>query len=178
MVPRVDDVAAYDRRTVGGASELGSGGMLSKLDAARIATFSAAHAVIAHGRRRDVLPQVVNGEDVGTWFTPADRRPDARKLWIAFARWPRGVVHVDGGAAHALRDRGSSLLAAGVTDAEGEFRPGDAVEVVDPDGLVVARGLVAFDRIEVLARRGQPSKHSDGTPHRPVIHRDQLVVVG
>lgn len=182
LLDRVDDLSRLDERHYGGSgSPVGSGGMASKLEAARIATFSAAHAVIAHARRPDVLAEVVSGAHIGTWFPPSERRPDSRKLWIAFAPAATGRLVVDEGAVRALVERGSSLLAAGILEAEGDFSAGDAVDVVGPDRRVVARGLVAYDRDDVLRLRGRSSREVLGELgpgyRRAVIHRDKLVVV-
>ena len=179
LVDRVDDVgslpARHQRRP---GSEVGSGGIGSKLEAARIATFSAAHAVIAHARRSGVVSAAIQGERVGTWFPPSVRRPESRKLWIAFARTPRGAVTVDAGAVSAIVERGSSLLPVGVTATAGDFAPGDSVDVLGPDGTVVARGLSAYDRTTLNSIRGRSSADlSQERAPRPVIHRNQLVVL-
>ncbi len=181
IVERVDDLARLDQDAFGRAgSDVGTGGMASKLEAARIATFSAAHAVIANARRPGVLREVVAGAPVGTWFPPAARRPESRKLWIAFARTPRGVILVDEGAARALVERGSSLLAAGVVDAVGDFDAGDAVDVRGGDERIIARGLSAFPRGDVLRVRGRSSealgRELGAAYQRAVIHRDSLVI--
>lgn len=179
---RVDDFAALDAQVIGPAgSEVGTGGMASKLESARIATFSGASAVIANARRPGVLADVVAGAAVGTWFPPSRRRPDARKLWIAFAPIPQGRIFVDSGAVRALVERGSSLLAAGIVDAQGEFAAGDAVDVVGPDRHVVARGLTTYSTDDVRQIRGR-STEALGAEHglaftREVIHRDSLVVI-
>lgn len=181
LLDRVDDLTTLDARHFGRVgSEVGSGGMSTKLEAARIATFSAAHAVVANARRPGVVREVVGGAHVGTWFPPSDRRPESRKLWLAFAPVPRGTVVVDAGAERALVQRGSSLLAAGIVDAEGDFRAGDPVDVVSEERLI-ARGLVAYDREDVLRLRGRSTEElvaefGEGYA-REVIHRDKLVVV-
>jgi glutamate 5-kinase len=179
---RVDDVGVLDAQVVGPAgSDVGTGGMASKLEAARIATFSGAHAVIANARRPGVLNHVVAGNPIGTWFPPSRRRPDSRKLWIAFAPIPQGRIFVDDGAVRALVERGSSLLAAGIVDASGTFRAGDAVDVVGPDHHVVARGLTTYavdDVREIRGRSTEALKVEQGLAFtREVIHRDSLVVV-
>ncbi len=174
---RVDDLAAIEHLRVGGAgSGVGTGGMVTKLDAARIATLGAAHVVIAHARRPGVIGEAVSGADVGTWF-PARDRPESRKLWIAFATSPRGSLVVDGGAVRALVERGSSLLAVGITDVHGAFTAGSAVNVVGPDQRLVARGLVGFDAAEVRSMVGRPSGELAPRHRRAVVHRDSLVVL-
>ena len=176
VLDTVEDLNAVtvplDRRP---GSEVGSGGIASKLEAARIAMFSGTGAVIAPARRPGVIGEVLAGGGVGTWFPPLTQRPESRKLWIAFARTPRGVVSVDAGAVRALVDRGSSLLPVGVTGAAGSFRAGDAVDVVGPDGGVVARGLVGYDRDGIEALRADAG--SSRQAQAPVIHRNQLVVL-
>jgi glutamate 5-kinase len=183
LLDRVDDIGALDGRHWGtSSSDVGRGGMAGKLEAARIATFSAAHVVIANARRPGVVAAAVDGERVGTWFPPSPRRPESRKLWIAFAPRPRGVVVVDEGAVRALTTRGSSLLAAGVVDALGDFASGDAVDVVGPDRTAIARGLVAYDRRDVLRVRGSSSEQVAATlgpdARAEIIHRDRLVLTG
>lgn len=179
VLGRVDDLASLDERHYGRTgSTLGSGGMASKLEAVRIATFSAAHAVIANARRPQVVIESTRGALVGTWFPPARRRPESRKLWIAFARVPQGRLHVDEGAVRALVQRGSSLLAAGVVKVEGEFTAGEAVDVTGPDGRVVARGLSTYAHDDVRAVLGRSTAELQPGRRRAVIHRDQLVVLG
>ncbi|WP_370324999.1 glutamate 5-kinase [Euzebya sp.] len=183
VIDVVPDLAALDARHAGPSSSgLGRGGMATKLEAARIATFSAAHCVIARGRRPDVITDVAEGRAVGTWFPPTGKRPDSRRLWLAFAHQPTGRLHVDAGAVRALSQNGASLLAIGVTAAEGDFVAGDAVDLVGPDGRPVARGIVAFDADVVEAMKGRPTDvlvdrfGAEGA--RPVLHRDQLVLIG
>jgi glutamate 5-kinase len=176
-IDRVDDLAAIEHLRVGGAgSGVGTGGMVTKLDAARIATLGAAHVVIADARRPGVIGEVVAGAEVGTWF-PARDRPERRKLWIAFATAPQGSLVVDGGAVRALVERGSSLLAVGITDVHGSFTAGAAVNVIGPDQQVVARGLVGFDAAVVRGMLGRPTGQLDADQRRAVVHRDSLVVL-
>ncbi|TVR23806.1 MAG: glutamate 5-kinase [Nitriliruptor sp.] len=182
LVPRVDDIEQLDLDGIGGVgSYVGSGGMRTKVGSARVAVASAAHTVIADARRPDVLREVLDGEEVGTWFVAAAHRVEARRLWIGYALRVHGRIHVDAGAAAALRSRGVSLLAVGVTRADGRFGVGDAVEVLDPDGEVVARGLSNYDVADVVRLAGRSTAvaiESLGTGYaREVIHRDDLVVL-
>lgn len=182
VIDRVADVDALDRSLIGGTgSFVGSGGMRTKVESARIAVKSATHAVVADARRPDVLAQVLAGEEVGTWFVAGTRRLEARRLWIGFALTVRGRVHVDAGAADALRRRGTSLLSVGVVSADGTFTAGDAVEIVDPDGTVVARGLCGYDVATVaeLAGRKTEDALADLGPGytREVVHRDEMFVL-
>ncbi len=178
----IDEITATDRAldaAVGGAgSARGSGGMASKLAAARIAAWSGVRAVIAAAGRPDVLVDAADGvAGTGTVVLPRPGRLHARKLWIAFARPAVGRVRVDAGAVRALVEGGHSLLAAGVTGVEGVFRAGDAVEVVGPDGVVIAKGLAAQDEAEVRAVGGQRSDALAPDQSPIVVHRDDLVVL-
>jgi glutamate 5-kinase len=182
VLDRVDDVGAMEPRQRGSAgSGLGRGGMASKLEAARMATLSAAHTVIANARRPGVVADVAEGGAVGTWFPPQARRPDSRKLWLALARTPRGTLVVDSGAVQALRKQGSSLLAAGIAKVSGEFEAGDLVDIVGPDELTVGRGLVAYDSQELTRVQGRSTgelvtKLGAGY-ERAVVHRDSMLVL-
>jgi glutamate 5-kinase len=159
-----------ERMAGGPGSTLGSGGMASKLAAAKIATWSGVETVIADAARPGVLSAAVAGETgAGTVFRARAARLPARKLWIAFALGSSGSLTVDEGARTALTERGRSLLAAGVTGVTGAFRAQEAVEIAGPDGRVFAKGLVRLpaDRAaEWMGRRSQV-----------VVHRDDLVLV-
>jgi glutamate 5-kinase len=183
VIGRVDDVDALDRERIGGVgSYVGSGGMRTKVESARVAVKSATHAVVADARRPGVLEAVLAGEDVGTWFVAGTRRLEARRLWIGFALSVHGRIHVDAGAVDALRARGTSLLAVGVVRADGSFGVGDAVEVVGPGGDVVARGLANYDVASVTELAGRSTHQALETLGpgftREVIHRDDLVLLG
>ena len=156
----------------------GSGGMASKLAAAKIAARSGVRALIAQASRAEVLAAVVSGEaGAGTVIHPKSKRLPARKLWIAFAVGSSGTIVVDEGARRMLLERGVSLLAAGVRDVRGGFGVDDAVELVGPDGKVFAKGLArlgAASLREVAGRR--TADLPEGVPHE-VVHRDDLVVL-
>ena len=169
----IEEVVEIDHeleRLAGGPGAVGSGGMASKLAAAKIATWSGVETVIADAARPGVLTAALAGEaGAGTVFRARAARLSARKLWIAFAVGSSGSLSVDEGARAALTERGRSLLAAGVTGVAGTFRPEDAVEIAGPDGRVFAKGLVrlAAERsAEWMGRRSQV-----------VVHRDDLVLV-
>jgi glutamate 5-kinase len=156
----------------------GSGGMTSKIAAAKIAAWYGVRTVIAAAGRDGVLTDAVAGAPgVGTVVLPHDRKLTARKLWIAFAVGSAGSLVVDAGARSALERGGVSLLPAGVVEARGDFDVDDAVEIADPDGVVFAKGLVrAPSRVvrEVAGRRS--AELPDGVP-RYVVHADDLVVL-
>lgn len=159
------------------SSGVGSGGMASKLAAARIASWSGVRTVIAAAKRPKVLREAVEAvPGVGTTFTAHDRSLTARKLWIAFAAQPAGHVTVDSGARNALVSRGVSLLHAGVVQASGDFSTGDVVDVLDEAGVLVARGLVRVDaRVASVAAGKKSSELPDDVPAE-LIHRDDLIV--
>jgi glutamate 5-kinase len=160
-----------------GGSGRGSGGMASKLTAARMASWSGIRSVIARAARPDVLAGAVSAELVGTTFEAHDRTLSARKLWIAFASEVMGAVEVDGGAERALTDRPNSLLPAGVVAVRGAFAQGDTVDIVGPDGRAFARGLAAVDGVVARAVVGlRTGDLPDGVNHE-VVHRDDLVVL-
>lgn len=160
-----------------GGSGRGSGGMASKLAAARIASWSGVRTVIARASRDHVLMDAVNGEAVGTSFEPNARRLTARKLWIAFAAHAAGTIVVDDGARRALVERSTSLLPAGVVDVLGSFDEGDTVDVTDAAGRSFARGMVFIDSDQLRLVAGRHTRDLPvGTVHE-VIHRDDLVVL-
>ncbi len=162
----------------GAGTAVGSGGMASKLAAARIAAWSGVRAVIAGAQRPGVLADAVAGvPGVGTVVRPRTKRLPARKLWIAFAVGASGTVVVDEGARRALLERSVSLLPAGVREVRGSFVADDAVEVAGLDGKVFAKGLVRTGSgvLTQLAGR-RTSDLPDGVPHE-VVHRDDLVVL-
>jgi len=177
----IEEILEVDRalEAVAGrpGSVRGSGGMASKLAAAKIAAWSGVRAVIAASGRSDVVADAMAGRaGVGTVVQPRAQRLSARKLWIAFAVPATGTVVVDAGARRALEQRGTSLLAVGVTGVAGAFDAGDAVEVAADDGEVFAKGLVRMGAVQVAAVQGKRSEVLTGVPGE-VIHRDELVLV-
>ncbi len=186
--PRLDSSASLIEEVVeidheleslaGGAGERGSGGMTSKVAAAKIASWSGVRTVIAAADRDRVLADAVEGRaGVGTLVHPRDQRLSARKLWIAFAVGSAGTVVVDEGARDALVHRGKSLLAAGVVEVAGSFDADQAVELATPDGKVFAKGLVRMGAESVLANAGRRTAELPESTPRYVVHRDDLVVL-
>jgi glutamate 5-kinase len=159
----------------------GSGGIVSKVEAARKACRSGAYAVVAGAATDRVLCRLLAGEDVGTLFEPRGNALRARKHWIAYTLRPRGTVVVDFGAVEALRSGRKSLLPIGVLGVRGKFDPGDAVRLVGPDGVEVARGLSRISALEA-ARAAGVCRDTDGpadTEQLPsvVVHKDDLVLL-
>lgn len=155
----------------------GSGGMASKLAAARIASWSGVRTVIAQAKRAEVLRDAVaNAQDVGTTFAAHNRSLTARKLWIAFAAQPNGTVVVDDGARAALVSREVSLLHAGVVEVRGDFAHGDVVDIVNSSGAIIGRGLVRVDAVQAAAAAGKKSAQLPEDVSTELVHRDDLIV--
>ncbi|WP_181310431.1 glutamate 5-kinase [Nocardioides campestrisoli] len=161
-----------------GSAGVGTGGMVTKVEAARIATGAGIPVVLTSA---DNAVQALGGEPVGTLFHARGRRRPTRLLWLAHASEPKGRLVLDAGAVRAVVERRASLLAAGVTGVTGRFSAGDPVDLIDPDGRPVARGLVNFDSEEVPALLGKSSqqlKRELGAGfEREVVHRDDLVIL-
>lgn len=162
----------------GAGSASGSGGMASKLAAAKIAAWSGVRTVIAAARRDGVLLAAVKGEaGTGTVVFPHDRKLTSRKLWIAFAVGASGTLVIDDGARAALLGGKASLLSAGVVRVEGGFDENDAVEVAGADGAVFAKGIVRVNAATAKEMAGRRSADlPDGVPPY-LVHRDDLVVL-
>jgi len=184
MPPLVDVVEKItpeiERAAEGSASEFGRGGMITKVRAARTAALSGAATVLCNGKDREIITKVCSGDRVGTLFLPAERL-NSRKHWLAFTTRTRGELIVDAGAVRALRDKGKSLLPAGIVEVRGKFRVGDSVSCVDPEGREIARGLAAYDADDVRRIQGAGTQqiarvlgYSNGNA---VIHRDDMVLL-
>ena len=177
----IDEVAADDPllsvTTSGAGTERGSGGMSSKLAAARIASWSGVTAVIASASADDAVLRAVGNDGIGTRFLPHDRNLSARKLWIAFAAEVEGTVVIDDGASRALRERGTSLLPAGVVSVAGSFDAGAVVDVVDAHNVLVARGMSAMPSDTARRCAGKRTADLDDMSVVEVVHRDDLVVL-
>jgi glutamate 5-kinase len=162
-----------DGIAAGSSGPLGSGGVATKVAAARMAAWSGIPTVIAPAAAPDAVARAVGGEAIGTWVEPQPSGLPARKLWIAFGLRSAGSIAVDAGAATALLKDGRSLLPAGVTSVEGSFSAGDAVDVRGPDGAFIAKGRVGLSAAEVRRVLGRHSAQAGWV----VIHRDDLVVL-
>ena len=167
-----------ERQAGGSGSVRGSGGMASKLSAAKIAAWSGVRAVIAGASRPDVLAGALAGEPgIGTYIRPHDRRLPARKLWIAFAVGASGTIVVDDGARRALTERKTSLLPAGVVSVQGRFDAESAVEIAGADGVVFAKGLVRHPSSRVADWAGRRTSDLPADLPHEIVHRDDLVVL-
>jgi glutamate 5-kinase len=160
-------------------SPLGKGGMSSKLHAARTMTDAGEAMIVADGRMINILPRLIDGEDLGTLFAPANRKRSGRSRWIGSAR-PSGTIVVDAGAAKALVEKNSSLLPAGITLAKGDFDRGDIVAIIGPEGQDIGRGLTNYSVQDVSRIAGKKTAEVRSlladAAYDEVIHRDNLVV--
>lgn len=178
-VEKIDEkVLGYvrDRKT-----GLSKGGMASKLESARIVTSAGENVIIASGRQLDVLTQIMAGQTVGTLFVAQGKAITPFKRWLGFSAQVRGRIQLDAGARKAIVEQGRSLLAAGITNTQGEFQKGDAVALCDSEGNVIARGLTNYSSADVARIKGLKSDRiSQVLGHRPyeeVVHRDNLAIV-
>ncbi len=158
-----------DQVGAGGSGPLGSGGVATKVAAARIAAWSGIPTVVGPAADDDTIRAALAAEPVGTWVDPRPRPLPARKLWIAFGRRSEGWVRIDAGAVRALVEQGRSLLPVGVVEVNGDFEPGAAVDVVGPDGSLVAKGLARLAAVELGRVAGSRGAEA--------IHRDDLVIL-
>ncbi|OQB28245.1 MAG: Glutamate 5-kinase [Candidatus Hydrogenedentes bacterium ADurb.Bin179] len=166
----------------GGAGSVAStGGMRTKIEAAKIATAAGVDCIITSGTQEQVLHRVLSGEAARTRFFPAKEILSQRKRWIAFGRSASGAVSIDQGARNALVQHGKSLLPAGVTGVEGKFNAGAAIRIVDHSGEVIARGLVNYDSEALRAIQGRKSSAIASILGRKdfdeVVHRNNMVVL-
>jgi glutamate 5-kinase len=180
FIERVERITPEIEAMAGRAqSEVGSGGMATKIMAARIAVNAGCHMCIAAGGQRHPLRRIENGARC-SWFLPISTPLAARKQWIAGTLRPAGAIHIDAGALRALQS-GKSLLAAGVTGAVGRFESGDTVSVFSPQGTEVARGIAAYsdsDAARIMGRKSSEIAALLGFRGREeLIHRDDLVIL-
>ena len=178
----IEEIVEFDQQldaiAGGPGTPGGSGGMASKVSAAKIAAWSGVRTVIAAAHRTNVLSDAVAGvSGVGTTVAAHERDLPARKLWIAFALRSSGSIKVDDGARAALKRGGTSLLAAGVIDVEGDFECDDAVEIADRTGEVFAKGLVRLSSVQLRTAAGKSSADLSSEIPAQVVHADDLVIL-
>lgn len=181
LIPRVERIDAAILAVAGdSSSSVGTGGMMTKVAAARTAGQAGVGTVILNGRKPGNLPALLQGQCSGTWFLPAAEPLTARKRWLAFSK-TTGKLLLDEGAVRALRQRGRSLLPSGIRAVEGSFERGDVVELCDADGRAIAKGTVGYSRHELQQIKGCQSAEIDAVLGYKygdeVIHRDNLVLL-
>ena len=179
LVKKIDD--KIDALVSGSTSSLGTGGMVTKIEAARLATNSGVTVVIANGSEKDVLVRVAGGEAIGTRFLPVKSKLDSRERWLLSGLRTRGKLTVDDGAAKALKKNDCSLLAAGIIQVEGNFQRGDIVDICDLKGVKLGSGITNYTSAEVQAIKGAHSEnitdllgYDSGSE---VVHRNNLVIL-
>ncbi|MHB0912056.1 MAG: glutamate 5-kinase [Armatimonadota bacterium] len=182
LIPRVTKIDKTIRAIAGGAGGDGTGGMRTKIEAASVCMNCGVTMVIADGRRENVVLDAAEGKEVGTVFVPADESLCHRKRWLAFGAAPRGSITVNEGAVGMIRERGKSLLAAGITGVSGRFGRGHMVQVLDPVGNPFARGFVNYSAGEIERLMGRKSSEIEGVlgykDFDEIIHRDNMVLRG
>jgi glutamate 5-kinase len=181
VVPEVRKIGRDIWAMAGGTNGLaGTGGMKTKIEAARIAMCSGVIMIIADGRAPGVLADVVNGKPMGTRFLPDQCSLSSKKRWIAFGMPVRGTVHVNDGARLMLIEKGKSLLSAGVVDISGNFQTGDLLAIADDTGNCFARGFVNYSAAELRQIKGRRSDEIEDIlgykDFDEVIHRDNMVI--
>ena len=178
----VAEITADIERMAGcGKSAVGTGGMASKLKAAKMVTVRGGSAFIGPGRRRNMLQGLFGGEMIGTFFLPRREKMQSRKHWISFVLKPKGALALDDGAVLAITGKGRSLLPSGIRTVEGQFGVGDAVRCLDLNGTAVAVGLINYTSQDVEKIQGLRSDQIAGVlgykDSDEVIHRDNLVIL-
>jgi glutamate 5-kinase len=166
IIEKID--AGIEKLAGGTSSETAVGGMKSKIEAAKIVVRSGIPLVIASGKKKKALEDILAGEDEGTLFVAQPNRLQGRKRWIAFFHHPKGALFVDNGAKKALREDGKSLLLPGVARCEGNFAAGDVIRICDLEGTEFARGIAKFAAEEIRSKK---------TTRAELVHRDDLVIL-
>jgi glutamate 5-kinase len=182
LIPVVGVITKSTEKAAGSIpGPLGTGGMMSKINAARKVNSAGVPMVVAKGDKPDILVRLFDGEAHGTYFVPRRHKLTRRKCWIAFSLKPKGVLTIDAGACTAVTRRGKSLLASGIVGVQGEFTVGAPVEFQAPGGAAVGVGLVNYGAADIRRIMGLKSQHiSQVLGHKPydeVIHRDNLVIM-
>ena len=181
LISEIPEITPEVEHIAGGAgSAQGTGGMQTKIEAAKIAQNAGVTMVIARGDEDGIVRSILHGEEVGTLFPAREAHLRTRKSWLAFGQRLMGELSVDEGCILAMR-RGASLLAVGVTDVYGEFSAGDTIRVLSPDGQEIARGITAYDAADIARLMGHqtadfPTLIADAA-REEIIHRDNMVLM-
>lgn len=181
LIPEVNSITdAIEAMAGDSGSQVGTGGMFTKIKAAKRAALYGVGTVVVNGRTPHTLVRLFDGEPLGTYFLPARDRMAAKKHWIAFSKKPRGKLFLDDGAAKAVLQRGKSLLPSGIRGVEGGFERGDAVRLCDAEGREFAKGVINYALPELLRIMGKKSSEiADVLGYKygdEVVHRDNLVL--
>ena len=181
LISEIPEITPETERLAGGAgSAQGTGGMQTKIEAAKIAQNAGVTMVIARGDEDGIIRGILRGEEIGTLFPAREAHLRTRKSWLAFGKKLAGEIVVDAGCIDAMR-RGASILAVGVTDVYGAFSAGDTVRVLSLAGQEVARGIAAYDAADIVSLMGHQSADFqtlvEGASHEEIIHRDNMVLM-
>ncbi|MDJ0810384.1 MAG: glutamate 5-kinase [Desulfobacterales bacterium] len=181
LIPSIETIGREIERYAGDIpGALGTGGMLSKIKAARKVTAAGIPMIIANGKTDGVLAAIFRGQPRGTFFRPKTERLSSRKCWLAFSLKPKGVIRIDKGAARALTTGGKSLLPSGIVGVNGHFSVGDPVQFAGPDDQVLGNGLVNYSAGDIEKIKGLRTSEISSClgekPYDEVIHRDNLVL--
>ena len=182
LIPEVTRIDSRIRRLASGTSgKLGIGGMITKIEAAKLATASGITMIIANGLKPDTILKVADGEAVGTRFLPATSKLESRQRWMLSGLSTKGKLVVDSGAVMALKKQQGSLLAAGIEQIEGKFRRGDIVNICDTEGTRLGCGITNYSSADIDIIKGEKSGkiavllgHDYGSE---VVHRNNLVIL-
>ncbi|MDI6792947.1 MAG: glutamate 5-kinase [bacterium] len=182
LIHQVDEITDELLDLAGGTrAATSTGGMITKLQAARIAVKAGIRVIIANGKKENIIEEIMNGIEVGTVFLPLDNPVAARKRWIEFHLHPKGEIVVDAGAVEALLHRGKSLLPSGILEVKGSFGTGEAVVVADKSGKELAKGLTNYSSYELEKIKGKQTSRIDEILgykyYDEVIHRDNLALL-
>ena len=180
-MPSIEDIEGLDIEGMcDGKTSVGSGGMYSKLRAARRAAQLGVATLIVSGKENFALERIFKGEELGTFVLPCQHTVSHRKFWLAYHDNPVGAIGVDAGAARALREKGKSLLAAGISTVEGRFARGALVRITDAEGVVLGVGLSNYTAAELRRIKGKKSSELADVlglaPYSEAIHRDNLLI--
>ncbi|MBV7294979.1 glutamate 5-kinase [Corynebacterium sp. TAE3-ERU12] len=171
FVPEVWSGSDLKSVVAGDGGRLGTGGMASKVSAARLASRGGVPVLLTSA---DQIDRALDTADIGTAFAPRDQRISAWKFWALYAADSSGVLRIDAGAVRAVTENRRSLLPVGITSADGEFSAGDIVDIVGPNGEIIGRGEIAFNWEELDQIMGRPTTELPDALRRPVIHADYL----
>jgi len=182
LVQEIKEITPEIKNAAGHPStQLGTGGMKTKIQAAETANDAGIPVKIIHGRKKGLIEQALKEEKVGTTFIPKISKPESRKRWLAHGHPSAGVIEVDGGAESALTKHGGSLLAVGITKVEGDFKQGDSISIKDNAGREVARGLANYSSNDIEKIKGLKTKQIEEVlgykASAEVVHRDNMVLM-
>jgi glutamate 5-kinase len=182
LIHRVDKIdAEIERLAAGTTSQQGTGGMITKVEAAKLATSSGTSVIIADGRESDVLIRICSGENIGTLFPPRQSKMESKKRWMLSGLASKGMIVVDRGAVLALAEQNKSLLPAGVVEARGDFQRGDIVDILNEEGDRIGCGISNYSFADIAIIKGEHSDRiSSLLGHEygdEVVHRNNMVIV-